>query len=68
MLTAGAVFTMWLSELITDRGVGNGSSLIIFCGILSGIPVYIERTSTLVSNDPKLQLGLVGLLAIFAAA
>ena len=68
LLTAGAVFTMWLSELITDRGVGNGSSLIIFCGILSGIPIYINRTSILVANDTKLQLGLVGLLAIFAAA
>ncbi len=68
MLTAGAVFTMWLSELITDRGVGNGSSLIIFCGILSGIPLYINRTSVLVSGDSMLQLGLVGLLAIFAAA
>ena len=68
LLTAGAVCTMWLSELITDRGVGNGSSLIIFCGILSGIPLYIDRTRTLVSNDPMLQLGLVGLLAIFTAA
>ena len=68
LLTAGAVCTMWLSELITDRGVGNGSSLIIFCGILSGIPLYIDRTRTLVSGDPMLQLGLVGLLAIFTAA
>ena len=68
LLTAGAVFVMWLSELITDRGVGNGASLLIFCGILSGIPVYTERTSVLVANDPKMQLGLFALLLIFAAA
>ena len=68
LLTAGAVFTMWLSELITDRGIGNGSSLIIFCGILSGIPLYIQRTSTLVANNPIMQVKLLLLLAIFAAA
>ena len=68
LLTAGAVFTMWLSELITDRGVGNGSSLLIFCGILSGIPVYAQRTSVLVANDPRMQFGLFMLLLIFAAA
>lgn len=68
LLTAGSVFTMWLSELITDRGVGNGASLIIFCGILSGIPVYIGKTATLVANDPRMQFGLFMLLLIFAAA
>ncbi len=68
LLTAGAVFVMWLSELITDRGVGNGASLLIFCGILSGIPVYIKNTSKIVANDPKMQLGLFILLLIFAAA
>lgn len=68
ILTAGAVFTMWLSELITDRGVGNGSSLIIFCGILSGIPVYTNRTATLISGDSTKIFGLICLMIIFAAA
>ena len=68
LLTAGAVFTMWLSELITDRGVGNGSSLIIFCGILSGIPLYIERTKTLIASNPVMHWNLLLLLVIFAAA
>lgn len=66
-LTAGAMFVMWLAELITEKGVGNGGSLIIFIGIISGIPLYVSRTATLVSQDPALQLGLVGLLAIFIA-
>ena len=40
VLTAGSVLVMWLSELITEKGIGNGGSLIIFVGILSGIPLY----------------------------
>lgn len=66
-LTAGSVFIMWLAELITEFGVGNGGSLLIFIGILAGIPVYIERTSVLVAADPAKQFGLVLLLAIFVA-
>ena len=38
-LTAGTAFLMWLGELITEKGVGNGISLIIFAGIVSRIPV-----------------------------
>ncbi|HTC95300.1 MAG TPA: preprotein translocase subunit SecY [Terriglobales bacterium] len=37
-LTAGSVFIMWLGEQITERGVGNGMSLLIFAGIVSGLP------------------------------
>ena len=68
VLTAGSVLVMWLSELITEKGIGNGGSLIIFVGILSGIPVYASRTSQMVANSPSLQLGLAVLLAIFFAA
>jgi preprotein translocase subunit SecY len=37
-LTAGTAFLMWLGEMITDRGIGNGISLIIFAGIIAGFP------------------------------
>lgn len=67
VLTAGAMLVMWISELITEKGIGNGGSLIIFVGILSGIPIYAARTGQMVSRDPGLQLGLVFLLAIFFA-
>ncbi len=67
ILTAGAVFVMWLSELITEKGIGNGGSLLIFAGILAGIPVYASKTSQLIANDSGMQLNLVMLLAIFAA-
>src|SRR5574344_1997502 len=68
VLTAGSVLVMWISELITEKGIGNGGSLIIFIGILSGIPLYANRTAQLVSRDSSLQLGLIFLLAIFFAA
>lgn len=67
VLTAGSMLVMWISELITEKGIGNGGSLIIFVGILSGIPLYASRTGQLVARDSSLQLGLLLLLAIFFA-
>ena len=66
-LTAGAVIVMWLAELITEKGVGNGGSLLIFVGIIAGIPLYCNRTATLVAADKMLQLGLLALIVIFLA-
>ena len=44
-LTAGTAFTMWLGEQITDKGIGNGISLLIFIGIVARIPTIIERVA-----------------------
>jgi preprotein translocase subunit SecY len=41
--TAGTVFLMWLGELITEKGLGNGVSLIIFAGIVSGLPAIVSQ-------------------------
>lgn len=65
VLTAGSVLVMWLSELITEKGIGNGGSLIIFVGIISGIPIYTSRTAQMVSRDSSLGFGLFMLLLIF---
>jgi preprotein translocase subunit SecY len=65
VLTAGAVLVMWISELITEKGIGNGGSLIIFTGILSGIPVYADKTAQMVAHNGTLQLGLAALLVIY---
>lgn len=43
VLTAGTLFLMWLSEIITEKGLGNGSSVIITVGILATLPVYITQ-------------------------
>ncbi len=55
-LTGGTVFLMWLGEQITSRGIGNGISLIIFSGIVSGLPGAIAGT---------LELGRTGQLSTF---
>jgi preprotein translocase subunit SecY len=44
ILTAGTLFLMWLGELISEKKIGNGVSLIIFAGIVSGIPGAIQKT------------------------
>jgi preprotein translocase subunit SecY len=44
LITAGSIFLMWLGELITEFGIGNGVSLIIFAGIISRIPSGIAQT------------------------
>lgn len=68
VLTAGAMLVMWISELITEKGIGNGGSLIIFVGIISRIPQYAQQTGKIVANDAGMQFGLIVLLAIFFAS
>ena len=67
ILTAGSAFTMWMAELMTERGIGNGASMLIFCGIISKIPFYAGQTVTLVRGNSSLQPGLLLLLLIFIA-
>jgi len=49
-LTAGTAFLMWLGEQITERGIGNGISLIIFAGIVAGFPVAVANTFRLMGT------------------
>ena len=60
-LTAGTAFVMWLGEQITDRGVGNGISLIIFAGIVAGLPSVIGNTYTQYSSQ---QMDLLRILLL----
>jgi len=64
-LTAGTLFLMWLGEQITERGVGNGISLIIFAGIVAGLPRAIAGTLELVNTG---QLGIPATLLILVLA
>ena len=41
ILTSGTMFMMWMGEQITDKGIGNGISLIIFIGIIASFPVAL---------------------------
>ena len=64
-LSAGSALVMWMSELITEKGIGNGGSLIIFAGILAGIPLYSSRTAQMIAGQPSLAWNLILLLLIF---
>ncbi|WP_104578346.1 preprotein translocase subunit SecY [Helicobacter felis] len=66
MLT-GTMLLMWIGEQITQRGVGNGISLIIFAGIVSGIPSAIAGTFNLVNTGVINVLVLIGIIAIVLA-
>ncbi|MBI5814622.1 MAG: preprotein translocase subunit SecY [Nitrospinae bacterium] len=70
-LAAGTAFLMWLGEQITERGIGNGISLIIFSGIVADMPSAIYHTFQLISIgqlNVLVMLGLVAMMAIVIAA
>jgi preprotein translocase subunit SecY len=65
-LTTGSMFVMWVGELITERGVGNGASLLIFIGIVSTLPRSLGQTIELAqSGDRSLVGGVIILLLVF---
>ncbi|MGG6294236.1 preprotein translocase subunit SecY [Leptolyngbya sp. AN02str] len=67
-LTAGSLFVMWAGELITERGVGNGASLLIFLSIVSVLPQSLGQTVELAqSGDRGVVGGVIILLLVFLA-
>ncbi|MBR2052811.1 MAG: preprotein translocase subunit SecY, partial [Clostridia bacterium] len=69
MLTAGGMFTVWIGERITDLGIGNGMSMLIFVGILSTAVSSILNTIMGIGSDPNfiwnILIFIVALLLIF---
>lgn len=65
-LTSGTAFIMWLGEQITERGIGNGISLIIFAGIVARMPAAIVNTFKMVSTGDMTLIFLPILLAMMA--
>lgn len=64
-MTTGTILVMWLGEQITSRGIGNGISLIIFSGIVAGIPTAISHTSSLAGEViPYVILPFIAILMI----
>src|ERR1700675_1756327 len=62
-LTTGSAFVMWLGEQITDRGIGNGISLLIFAGIVVGLPRGVQQVFERVRSGDTLEtLGVIGLI------
>jgi preprotein translocase subunit SecY len=67
-LTAGSMFVMWVGELITERGIGNGASLLIFVSIVSTLPRSLGQTIDLAqssSGNRALVGGIIILIAVF---
>jgi preprotein translocase subunit SecY len=68
-LVAGSMIVLWLGELITEYGIGNGISMILFAGIVSQLPTMLVQTFTVTSSDQWLTLAafaavFVGLIAL----
>src|SRR5690606_31826751 len=63
-LTAGAAIVMWLGELVTEDGIGNGISYLIFLGVLSGIPATITGNILYMDAWQKFVFILVNILMI----
>ena len=61
-VTAGTVFLMWIGELISEKKIGNGISLLIFAGIVTSIPTFIQQT--LLVFDPSQLLNMIIFTAI----
>jgi preprotein translocase subunit SecY len=65
VLTASSLLVMWIGETITEKGIGNGASLLIFIGIASKLPIMIKDTATAVRVGSSPQWGVIALVAIF---
>ena len=66
-LTGGTLFIMWLGEQISARGLGNGSSIIIYAGIVANLPAALVRTLAMGKQGALSPLALVALLAMVVA-
>lgn len=67
-LTTGTLFLMWLGERITERGIGNGMSIIIFAGIIVDIPAALFQSFHTFQNDPTWFFKIIAISAIMIAA
>ncbi len=65
LVTAGAVFLMWLGELISEKGIGNGVSLMIFAGIIARVPVAVQRA--IQSYTPDKLFDYIGFIVVAVA-
>ena len=67
VITAGSVFLMWLGELITEKNIGNGISLMIFAGIVARVPSSIGQTASTFTRDQLFTYAgfiIIGLIVI----
>lgn len=63
-ITAGTVFLMWIGEIISEKKLGNGISLLIFAGIVSQLPTQIQQTLTVADSSKLFEYLIFGAIAI----
>jgi len=63
-MTAGTIALLWLGELISEYGIGNGTSVIIFAGIVSGLPLSIGQTLATITSSGFFNTVFVALLSV----
>ena len=63
-LTAGSMFVMWVGELITERGVGNGASLLIFLNIVSSLPRLLDSAVTVAQSPTSSRQDVAGIVVV----
>ncbi|MFH2105279.1 MAG: preprotein translocase subunit SecY [Parcubacteria group bacterium] len=68
IMTAGTVLLMWIGELMTEHGIGNGISLIIFAGIVSAVPQAIQQTIVNFDSSKLVDLVGFGIIAVVVIA
>ncbi|MCL5435326.1 MAG: preprotein translocase subunit SecY [Patescibacteria group bacterium] len=62
--TAGTMFLVWMGEMITERGVGNGISLLIFAGIISRLPVMFGQTASTANAQNFFNIGVFAVMGL----
>ena len=67
-MVAGTVFSMWLGELITEYGLGNGISLLIFAGIVASMPVALFQTASIVDSQQFINVIIFLAMAVIVTA
>ncbi len=67
-MTAGSMFLVWIGELISERGIGNGISLIIFAGIIAGLPQYVAGQLYTGTGEGASATLFLGIMLVFMVA
>ena len=63
-MTAGALLLVWLGELITEKGIGNGVSILIFAGILAQMPIQFQQALATQTSQNGMVWGILGIMAV----
>jgi preprotein translocase subunit SecY len=63
-MVAGTMFLVWLGELITERGIGNGTSVLIFAGIVGRLPILFGQTAATITAENAINIGVFLVLGV----